>query len=185
MVSFSSFFPFLPLMILTISCTQNPNLLANGDTSLIQKTCQTTKYYDLCISSLQSDSTSQQADTKGLAIILAKLALANATSTNSFLSSNVFVKNPNDTVMKKVLKQCEDRYSAARMSLQNSIQDLESELYDYAYMHVMAASDYANSCRNAFKRNPNLVYPPEIDHREKGLKQFCDVVMEIIDSIEY
>ncbi|KAI3817605.1 hypothetical protein L1987_11401 [Smallanthus sonchifolius] len=184
MVSSSFFSRFLPLMILTISCTQNPsNLFANGDINLIQKTCKTTKFYDLCISSLQSDSTSPQADTKGLAIIIAKQAMANATSTNSILSSNILLKNTNDTLMKRVLKQCADWYSAAGASLQSSIQDLGSELYDYAYMHVMAASDYAKSCRNAFKRYPNLVYPPEISAREEGLKHFCDMIMGIIDSL--
>ncbi|KAK9064058.1 hypothetical protein SSX86_017930 [Deinandra increscens subsp. villosa] len=181
--SSSSLSPFLPLLILTISFTQNPTSFVNGDTNLIQKTCKTTKFYDLCISSLQSDSTSPQADTKGLAIILAKLAMANATNTNSFLSSNFLTKTTNDTITKSVLKQCADRYSAAGASLQSAVQDLGSELYDYAYMHVMAASDYANSCRNAFKRYPKLVYPPEIGGREEGLKRFCDVIMGIIDSL--
>ncbi|GJW38694.1 cell wall/vacuolar inhibitor of fructosidase 2 [Tanacetum coccineum] len=171
---------FLLLVLLTISCP----FFANGDTNLIQKTCKTTKFYDLCLSSLQSDSTSPQADTKGLAIILAKVAMDNATCTNSYLSSNVLVKKTNDTLMKKVLKQCADRYMAAGTSLQNSVEDLSSELYDYAYMHVMAASDYANACHNAFKRYPNLVYPLEIATREEGLKHICDVVMAIIDSLE-
>ncbi|KAI3816168.1 hypothetical protein L1987_15858 [Smallanthus sonchifolius] len=186
MVSSSSFYCFLPLLILTISCTQNPSLFANGDMSLIQKTCKTTKFYDLCISSLESDSTSPQADTKGLAIIMARFAMANATNTNSFLSSNVLVKNTtSDSLMKKVLKQCADRYLAAGSSLQDSVKDLGSELYDYAYMHVMAAADYANSCHNAFKGYPSLIYPPEISAREEGLKHICDVVMGIIDNLAY
>nr|XP_043613364.1 cell wall / vacuolar inhibitor of fructosidase 2 [Erigeron canadensis] len=180
----------LLILILTISCTHhNSSLFANGDINLIQKTCKTTKFYDLCISSLQSDSTSPQADTKGLAIILAKYALANATNTNSYLSSSniVLVKNTttNDTLTKKVLKQCADRYLASGTSLQNAIQDLNSELYDYAYIHVMAASDYANACHNAFKKYPSLVYPTEIAAREDGLKHICDVVMAIIDSLVY
>ncbi|XP_076897077.1 cell wall / vacuolar inhibitor of fructosidase 2-like [Bidens hawaiensis] len=154
--------------------------------SLIQKTCKTTKYYDLCISSLKSDSTSAQADTKGLAIIMARFAMANATNTNSFLSSYVLVSNKtSDSLMKKVLKQCADRYLAAGSSLQDSVKDLGSELYDYAYMHVMAATDYANSCHNAFKRYPDLVYPLEIAAREEGLKHICDVVMGIIDDTGY
>ncbi|KAK2998016.1 hypothetical protein RJ639_024900, partial [Escallonia herrerae] len=32
-----------------------------------------------------------------------------------------------------------------------SLQDLAAESYDYAYVHVMAASDYLNACHNAFK----------------------------------
>ncbi|KAK9059812.1 hypothetical protein SSX86_020516 [Deinandra increscens subsp. villosa] len=183
-MAYSSSSCFLALLILTISCTQNPNLFANGDMSLIQKTCKTTKFYDLCISSLESDSTSSEADTKGLAVIMARFAMVNATNTNSFLSSNVLAKKTtNDGLMKKVLKECAGRYSAAGSSLQDSVKDLESDMYDYAYMHVMAAADYANSCRNAFKRYPSLVYPPEISAREDGLKHICDVVMGIIDSL--
>lgn len=178
----SSFSCFLPLLVLVISCTQNRSLFANGDIDLIQKTCKTTKFYDLCMSSLQSDSTSSEADTKGLAIIMAKVAIANATSTNSYLSSNLLVKNTNDN-LKKALKQCADKYSAAGMALQNSVQDLSLEFYDYAYMHVMAAADYANACHNGFKRYPRLVYPPEIAAREEGLKRICDVVMGIIDGL--
>ncbi|KAD2804775.1 hypothetical protein R6Q59_029812 [Mikania micrantha] len=184
---YSSSYSFLlvPLLILTLFQNPNPSSFVNGDISLIQKTCKTTKFYDLCISSLQSDSTSRQADAKGLAIIMAKLAMANATGTSSLLSSNVLVKNTTDTAMKMVLKQCADLYWAAGASLQDSIQDLGSELYDYAYIHVMAASNYANSCRNAFNLCPNLVYPSEICDREEGLKQFCDVIMGIIDDIGY
>ncbi|KAI3734678.1 hypothetical protein L6452_14153 [Arctium lappa] len=182
MVSSSSS-SFLPFLILTISCTLNPSFFANGDTNLIQKTCKTTKFYDLCLSSLQSDSTSPEADTKGLAIIMAKLAMANATGTNSFLSSTLLAKNTNAALTKNALKQCADKYSAAGTALRGSVQDLTSELYDYAYMHVMAAADYANACRNAFKRYPKLVYPPEIAAREEGLKRICDVVMGIIDGL--
>lgn len=180
----SSFSSCLLLLILTIYCTEKPSFFVNGDINLIQKTCKTTKFYDLCMSSLQSDSTSPQADTKGLAIIMAKFAMANATSTNSYLSSNVLVKN-NGALAKKVMKQCADRYLSASTSLQNAVQDLGSEMYDYAYMHVMAVSDFANSCHNAFKRNPSLVYPPEIAAREDGLKHICDVLMGIIDGLVY
>ncbi|XP_071732947.1 cell wall / vacuolar inhibitor of fructosidase 2-like [Rutidosis leptorrhynchoides] len=180
---YSKFSYFLSLFILTISCTQNLNLFANGDINLIQKTCKTTKYYDLCISYLQSDSTSTEANTKGLAIIMAKFAITNASNINSYLSSNLMVKNTNDTLTKKVLKLCADKYLSATSSLQNSVQDLCSELYDYAYMHVMASSDYANACHNAYKRNPSLVYPPEMAAREDGLKHICDVAMGIIDGL--
>ncbi|KVI04999.1 cell wall / vacuolar inhibitor of fructosidase 2-like [Cynara cardunculus var. scolymus] len=173
------------LLILTISCTLNPTFFVNGDINLIQKTCKSTKFYDLCLSSLQSDATSREADTKGLAIIMAKLALANATSINSFLSSNLLVKNTNDALMKNTLKECANKYSAAGTALQDSVQELRSELYDYAYMHVMAAADYPNACRNTFKRYPKLVYPPEIAAREDGLKRICDVLMEIIDGLVF
>lgn len=47
----------------------------------------------------------------------------------------------------------------------------------------MAAADYPNVCRNAFKRCPNLVYPKELALRENSFKHICDVVLGIIDAL--
>ncbi|KAJ7957009.1 Pectinesterase inhibitor [Quillaja saponaria] len=159
-----------------------PYTLVKGDTTLIQKTCKNTKYYDLCFSSLKSNPTSPNADTKGLAVIMIGIGRVNATSTSSYLSSQLF-STTNDTVLKKVLKECADRYTYAGDALQASVQDLANEAYDYAYMHINAAADYPNACHNAFKRYPSLVYPQDLAHREDGLKHICDVVLGIIDNL--
>ncbi|KAI3451522.1 hypothetical protein Pfo_008187 [Paulownia fortunei] len=140
---------FLLLFILFFS--PDPILSAHGNLDLIQQTCKNTKYYDLCVSSLKSDSSSPKADTKGLALIMVKVGMANATATNSYLSSQM-LSATNGTLMKKVMKECADKYAFANDALQSSVQDLSAELYDYAYMHVMAAADYPNACHNAFKR---------------------------------
>lgn len=115
-------------------------------------------------------------------MIMIGVGMANATATSSFLSSQL-LSSTNDAQLRKVLKICADKYSYAGDALQSSIQDLATESYDYASMHVMAASDYPNACHNAFKRYPGLAYPPEIARREDGLKQICDVVLGIIDSL--
>ncbi|KAK8586724.1 hypothetical protein V6N12_021253 [Hibiscus sabdariffa] len=171
----SSFLIFIAIMLLAIT-------LVNGDSGLIQKTCKTTKYYDLCVSSLESDPSSSNSDTKGLAMIMVGVGMANATATSTFLSSQLF-STTNDTIMKKVLKECSDKYAHAADALQASVQDFVSELYDYVYMHVMAAADYPNACRNAFRRYPELVYPQEIARRGDGLKHICDVVLGIVDHL--
>ncbi|XP_073155610.1 cell wall / vacuolar inhibitor of fructosidase 2 [Henckelia pumila] len=160
----------------------NPSSSAHGNSDLIQKTCKNTQYYDLCVSSLRSDASSRKADTKGLALIMIRVGIANATSTNSYLSLQM-VSVPNDTIMKKVMQECADMYASANDSLQNSVQDLSMEMYDYAYLHVLAAADYPNACRNAFNRNPGTTYPSELALREDGLKHICDVVLGIIDSL--
>lgn len=175
---------FLLLFLLSIALLHfyQPLVLANGDTDLIQKTCKSTKYYDLCLSSLKSDPTSPKADTKGLATIMVGVGIANATATASYLSSQVRSIGT-DTSMRKVMKECADKYSYAVNALQSSIQDLNSETYDYAYMHVMAAADYPNACHNGFKRYAGLAYPPELVGREDGLKHICDVVLSIINLL--
>ncbi|GFQ02839.1 cell wall / vacuolar inhibitor of fructosidase 2 [Phtheirospermum japonicum] len=163
----------------------DPILSANHENpNLIQQTCKNTKYYDLCVSSLKSDSSSPKADTKGLALIMVKVGMANATATNTYLSSQMLTAK-NETVLKKVMKECADKYGFANEALQRSVQDLSDEFYDYAYMHVMAAADYPISCRNAFKRYSGLIYPPELAVREDGLTRICDVVLEIIDALGF
>ncbi|XP_070031335.1 cell wall / vacuolar inhibitor of fructosidase 2 [Nicotiana tomentosiformis] len=178
------------LLILVFLISIQPTI-SSSSVDLIQKTCKTTKYYDLCISSLKSDSTSLKADTKGLATIMIKVGMVNATATNSYLSSKLLLNTSsnnnttnNDTIlMKKLLKDCAEKYGFAANALQSSLQDLNDEIYDYAYMHVMAAADYPNVCHNGFKRNPGVVYPPQLAIREDGFKHICDVVLGILDAL--
>lgn len=177
---FSWFLLFLSIILTTSSVY--PSSSAHGNSDLIQKTCKNTKYYDLCVSSLKSDASSRKADAKGLALIMIKVGIANATATNSYLSLQM-VNVPNDTLMKKVMQECVDMYASANDSLQNSVQDLSMEMYDYAYLHVLAAADYPNSCHNAFNRYPGTSYPSELALREDGLKRICDVVLGIIDGL--
>ncbi|KAG9129297.1 hypothetical protein Leryth_015681 [Lithospermum erythrorhizon] len=170
----NSLFAFL--FILSISSVR-------GDNDTISKTCKNTKYYDLCVSSLTSNSTSLNEDPKGLAMIMVRVAITNATSTNSYLSSQATSSTSNGSSMKKILKECANKYGYANEALKSSLQDLASEVYDYAYMHVMAAADYPNACHNAFKGG--LAYPSELANREEGFKHICDVVLGIIDNLVY
>lgn len=114
-----------------------------------------------------------------------RVAMANATSTNSYLALKSTNNNStiNDALMKKVLNECAKKYEYAVDALQDSLLDLGAESNDYAYLHVLAASDYANACHNVFKGFPNLVYPSELGVREDGFKHICDVVLGIIDIL--
>lgn len=151
---------------------------------MIKRTCKNTKYYNLCFSSLKSDPSSPNADTKGLALIMVGIGMTNATSTSSYLSSKL-LSPTNNTTLKRVLKDCADKYTYASEALQASAQDLANDAYDYASMHITAASDYPNVCHNLFKLYPGLVYPPELVRREDGLKHICDVALGIIDNLNW
>ncbi|CAI0454030.1 unnamed protein product [Linum tenue] len=187
------------LLLLLLSLTpfphrrHHPLTLAGADTTLIETTCKTTKHYDLCLSSLKSNTTSSTADVKGLALIMIGIGTANATSTSSYLTSQLpaaattAAKNGsrNAAVLKRaVLKECADKYTYAGGALQGAVDDVGMEEYDYASMHVMAAADYPSACHNAFRRYSGLlVYPPELGRREDGLRRICDVVLGIIDLL--
>ncbi|KAK7838112.1 cell wall / vacuolar inhibitor of fructosidase 2 [Quercus suber] len=144
-----------------------PYTFVTADDNLIQKTCKSTKYYDLCLSCLKSNPNSPNADTKGLAVIMVGIGMANATASSSYLSFQL-LGTANDTNMKKVLKECADKYTYAGDALKASVQDLVAESYDYAYMHITAAADYPNACHNAFNRYPGLAYPLELARSEDG-----------------
>ncbi|GFY91259.1 hypothetical protein Acr_07g0014550 [Actinidia rufa] len=70
-----------------------PIVTVRGDTDLIEKTCKSTKHYGLCVSSLKSNTSSLKSDTKGLAVIMVGVGIANATATASFLSSQALFDN--------------------------------------------------------------------------------------------
>ncbi|KAA8531056.1 hypothetical protein F0562_005765 [Nyssa sinensis] len=110
------------------------------------------------------------------------IGMTNATATRTYLSSQV-LSTTNDTLMKKVIKDCANKYSYANDALQAALQDLAADSYDYAFMHVTAAVDYPNACHNAFKRYPGSAYPSELALREDALKHICDVVLGIIDLL--
>lgn len=146
-------------------------------------TCKTTKYYDLCVSSLRSNPASPTADTKGLALIMVGVSVTNATATSSFLSSLAASTTTGDPAMVKLLRDCANKYSLAGSSLRDSSQDLVMESYDNAYLHILAAQDYPNACRNAFRWAHGPAYPAEVAHREDGLKRICDVALGIVDIL--
>ncbi|XP_051127305.1 cell wall / vacuolar inhibitor of fructosidase 2 [Andrographis paniculata] len=172
------------LVFFTILCASSFIAVLSTDeaSNLIQKTCENTQHYDLCVSSLELDSSSAKSDAKGLALIMINIAIANATETNSYIASQI--KNiTNNTAMDRAMRVCNDKYAFANNALRNSIVNLDNEEYDYAYMHVMAAGDYPSGCRSAFRRCPGLVYPTNMAVREEALKHICDVVLGIVDSL--
>lgn len=164
-----------------------PAVVAEVD--LISRTCESTKFPNLCVSSLKSDPTSPNADTKGLAMIMVGIGMANATATSSYLYSQSQNLNNQTTsskavMMRKVVRECSDKYLHASNALQDSLQDLAEENYDYAFMHISAAADYPNACHNGFKRIKGLLaYPSELARRENGLKHICDVVSGIVNQL--
>ncbi|GMH25117.1 hypothetical protein Nepgr_026960 [Nepenthes gracilis] len=185
---------FLLLCLLFLMADHSAPLLAvvlfllcstlNAGDDLIESTCKATKFHDLCVSSLRSDPSSSQADMKGLTIIMLNIGIANASETYSYLSSQLLRSGgSSDGVLKKVLKLCAEKYSSAKDSLQSAIQDLSAENYDYASVHILAAADYPNVCRNSFRRYPGLSYPSELGRRESGFQRICDVALGILDLV--
>ncbi|KAK9111330.1 hypothetical protein Scep_018849 [Stephania cephalantha] len=185
--------PLLVLVLLLCSLKSHQIFATAEPDDLIQKTCKTTLYYDLCVASLRSNSSSAKADTKGLAVIMIGIGAANANETYTYLSSQLLLilKSKKDSTStrgltrNKVLRLCAERYMFASQALREAVQDVELMSQDYAYVQVSAAKDYPNVCHNAFKRVPSLAYPPELARREENLVQICDVATGIMDLIDW
>ncbi|XP_010462937.1 PREDICTED: cell wall / vacuolar inhibitor of fructosidase 2 [Camelina sativa] len=170
------------LLIFTLSFPSSTLISAKSNATIIESTCKTTNNYKFCVSALKSDPRSPTADTKGLAAIMIGVGMTNATSTATYIAGNL-TSAANDVVLKKVLQDCSEKYALAADSLRQTIQDLDDEAYDYASMHVLAAEDYPNVCRNIFRRAKGLSYPVEIRRREQSLRRICGVVSGILDRL--
>lgn len=164
-----------------------PTFLAFADMGLVQQTCESTNYYDLCMASFQTNPNSLQTDVAGLASIITNLTMGNATDTASFLSK--LANNTREPPIKKALGECAKRYADAGAALSGSVEEIETESYDYAMVQVMAAKEYANSCHNLFKLKQGaggklIKYPAELAKREDGLARLCDVSLAIIGLLD-
>ncbi|XP_008799039.2 pectinesterase inhibitor 28-like [Phoenix dactylifera] len=177
MASIPPYLLLLSLLPLSLS-TQSPTTNAPN---LIQRTCNSTTYYDLCVASLQSDPESPEADVRGLSTIVVHLAIFNATNTSSFAAS--LAPSATDPSLRAVLRACAAKYSNARQALQWSLDALSTESYDYAFVHVSAAAEYPNVCRVLFRHYPRLTYPEEMARREEALVHLCTVALEIISLL--
>lgn len=175
----SSGFSLLLLLLLALSLSL---VCAKGNTDLIQKTCQSTNYNDLCVSSLESDPDSFAADVPGLALIIIKMGINSSLSTSSYTSD--LLRNATNPLLKMVLKQCLDCYTNANTALHRCLDSLASpETYDYAYLHVSAAKEYPGICHDMFKHIAGFVYPLEMCRREEALQHMCDIAMGIISVL--
>nr|XP_011459775.1 PREDICTED: cell wall / vacuolar inhibitor of fructosidase 2-like [Fragaria vesca subsp. vesca] len=150
-----------------------------GENPLIQKICHATPYYDLCISTLQSDKTSEKSDTEGLVAIVVKQAEATASSTYTYISKQMLT---NGTMFGSAGELCESHYETTRLTLQESANDLGNDSFDSAGRKASEAREQAKTCGSDFARF-SVTYPPDLAKRETLLKQLCDIASNIISSL--
>ncbi|MQL68947.1 hypothetical protein Taro_001239 [Colocasia esculenta] len=152
-----------------------------GDLDLIRRTCNSTTYFDLCVSSLQSYPNSSKADVKGLSTIVVNLGISNATSTSTYASR--VAKRSRDPVLRSALGRCAGRYADARDALRSALDALSAENYDFASVDVSAAAGYADTCHSLFRLSPAPAYPAEMARREEALVRLCTIATDIISLL--
>ena len=150
---------------------------------LVRATCNSTAYYDLCMSTLGADPSSATADVRGLSSIAVSAAAVNASggaATAVALATGGNTTIAVDGTTQALLRTCATKYGEARDALSAARDSIAQENYDYASVHVSAAAEYPQVCRVLFQRQRPGDYPPELAAREETLRQLCTVALDII-----
>ena len=99
--------------------------------NLIEKTCNHTPYYDLCIRSLISNPHSFNTDVEGLAKIMVRTI--NARATHTLRRINKLLQHKQDANMNQALQSCASRYDAIiKEDIPESLQALRLGNYKFA-----------------------------------------------------
>jgi len=159
--------------------------------TLLQSTCNSTSFYDVCIAALAADPSSSTADVPALCAIAVSAAAANASGTASFLA-NASDAAATPEADRALLRTCAAKYAAARDALLAARVSLAEQDYDYAFVHASAAAEYPAVCRTLFRRRQQqqmrpsrtTTYPPELAKREEALRRLCTITLDIISLLQ-
>ncbi|XP_043692268.1 putative invertase inhibitor [Telopea speciosissima] len=144
---------------------------------IIQETCQMSAErspvlsYDFCVSSLQVIPLSYTASLPELAVISVKLALVNATAT-LWKTQKLLEIEASDPKIMACLKDCQELYSDAVPTLENSITTLNSKDYRSGNVFISAAMDAATTCEDGFEVSP-------LTKQNYDFFQLCDIALVI------
>ncbi|OVA20607.1 Pectinesterase inhibitor domain [Macleaya cordata] len=145
----------ISLLILSISFSQSyssfslSTVLAinyhdQNSLAFIQDTCRRTGYYDICVSSLESDPRSFNADSVGVARISIELAKANATGVLNYINNLISdTKNVSQSI-----KSCQELYQNAISELQTAIGFLDAANYLQTNVKISEAFGDTVNCNS-------------------------------------
>ncbi|XP_042506224.1 putative invertase inhibitor [Macadamia integrifolia] len=151
--------------------------IAIAAADLIHETCQKCAErspilsYDLCVSSLQAIPPSHTASLPELAVISVKLALVNATAT-LWSIQKLLENEASDPNLMGSLKDCQELYSDAVPTLENSITAFKRLDYRSGNVLITAAMDAATTCEGGFDVSP-------LTKQNYDFFQLCDIVLVI------
>ncbi|TQD73177.1 hypothetical protein C1H46_041306 [Malus baccata] len=122
--------------------------LAKGS-DLIQTTCKKTPHYNLCLSTLQSNPDSSNADVPGLALIASDALLANASDTLDYIHG--LLKQSPEVHLQKALANCAELYiPIVKFSLPQAIEALRNGHFGFAKYGISDAAKEAEACEKGF-----------------------------------
>ncbi|CAK7325631.1 unnamed protein product [Dovyalis caffra] len=173
------FLALLPLFLL-VNFLHQPMSVVGAD--LIEETCKKTKYPVLCVKTLESNPKGSAADAKGLVHIILEANLANAKGTSAKVSK--MFKEAGSKGLKECLDVCAEVYDfAATEDFPTAIQSLEKNDLATAKIHVSAASDAPDNCKDAFSEDPSVHTPPDLARLNDYFDQLSITALEMLNNL--
>ncbi|MBA0733451.1 hypothetical protein Gogos_017469 [Gossypium gossypioides] len=159
----------LLLILLTITF---PSTQCDDD--LVDQICKKTPFYDLCISTLKSNSNGK--DVKGLASVMADTMLSNATDTLSYIRAEI--NRTPDPKIERALAYCAELYiPVVKYNLPQAIDALSKGQFEFAADGISDAAKEADSCEKMISWSQELA---ALSDRNKLIHSLSDVAVAIV-----
>ncbi|OMO58511.1 Pectinesterase inhibitor [Corchorus olitorius] len=159
-------FTFLP---------ETHQLSSSTNLNLVETTCKKTPFYNLCLSTLQSDPRSSKADVAGLAHIGADKVKARATATLRQIT--VLLKGAKDPKLKTALTECLDLYNTIiKYDIPVAIDAVVKGNPKFGVESAADAANEANDCERRFIKSP-------ISGSNKAVHDLSSMVASIVQLL--
>ncbi|XVE82300.1 hypothetical protein DITRI_Ditri15bG0137100 [Diplodiscus trichospermus] len=162
-----------PIFFLHLLLTISLPSIQCGD--LVDQICKKTPFYDLCISTLRSNTNTNGSDVKGLASVMADTLLANATDTLSYIRAQI--NQTSDPQMERALAYCAELYiPVVKYNLPQAIDALSKGQFAFASDGLSDAAKQADACEKKFSGSTKS----PLSDRNKLLHGLSDVAVAIV-----
>ena len=158
-----------------------PSLNAAGKNNLVVETCQKVKYKDLCISSLEAEHASQDADLSALALIAVRVASNNGSDTSVYIKKILDGKNLEPAVEQN-FEDCLENYISAMQQLDDSLEALVSKNYKDVKTWLEVAITDATTCETELKQSPGNEL--ELFNKNNIFRQLCSNALDIVNLLD-
>ncbi|KAL7226861.1 hypothetical protein ACSBR1_021850 [Camellia fascicularis] len=182
----SSMSIFIFLLPLTLCLSLRLHLVVadlstiNNVNNLIEKACSNSAHKDFCLSVLNFNNETQNADLKGLAFIALKAAEKNATDTSVRIKLWLGDENVQPSVGDG-LSDCDKEYLDAIDQIEDSINALVSNALDDVKSWVEDALADIDTCEKSIQGQPG--YSLELARENQVLRKLCYIALDIVQVL--
>ncbi|XP_061350361.1 pectinesterase inhibitor-like [Gastrolobium bilobum] len=122
---------------------------SSGDGDLVDQICKRTPFYDLCSTTLHSNPLIPKNDLKGVALLMVKNIVANASETLSYIEG--LIKHTSDRELEQALAFCAETYiPIVKYTLPQAADAISQGRFVFASYCISDAVKEVNSCDKKF-----------------------------------